>query len=102
MPENPIFGTHKETCAKKWVLSHSSSLARSLDLPWTLKTSFEDRTPQAGHTQQQQLDFLASVTFTCLYLVVTLSNASTMTAAGAAAETMPIRRGYGFGDGSAF
>ena len=77
--------------------SVTASLSRA---PRTLRASFENCKPQAGHTQQ--LDFLASGTFTYLCLVVPLSNASTMTAAGAAAETMPFRRGYGSGDGSAF
>ena len=42
---------------------------------------------EAGHTQK--LDFLASTTFTYCYLVVPISSAITMTAVGAAAETMP-------------
>ena len=68
--------------------------------PMTLKSNIEILNPQAGHTQQ--LDFLAFGTFTCLYSVVPLSNASTMTAVRAAAKTMPFRRGCGSGDGSAF
>ena len=75
----------------------SPALSRA---PRTLKLNIENRVPQAGHTQQ--LDFLAFGTFTCLYSVVPLSNASTMTAVRAAAKTMPFRRGCGSGDGSAF
>ena len=56
-PQNPIFGTHKEACAKKWVL-------RAQQLPLhahrTLTTSFENRRPQTGNTQQ--FEFLASLT----------------------------------------
>ena len=63
---------------------------RSVETP---KTDIEHRGPQAGHTQQ--LHCLACGTFACLCPVVPLSNASTMTAAGAAAETMPFRRGCG-------
>ena len=79
-------------------LNHSGGfLLRSVE---TLNTNIENRGPQAGHTQQ--LRFLAFGTFTCLYPVVPLSNASTMIAAGAAAETMTFRHGYGSGGGSVF
>ena len=50
--------------------------------------SFEICFLEAGSTQQ--LDFLASWTFA--YVVVHLGKASTMTAAGAAVETMDFRR----------
>ena len=38
VPENPIFGTHNERCAKKWVLRHSSFPCTVRTLNPNLKT----------------------------------------------------------------
>ena len=62
-PQNPIFCTHKETCAKKWVL-------RAQQLPlhaWVPEDKSRNSPPQSWK-YAAQLDFLAFGTFTYLPL----------------------------------
>ena len=54
-PQNPIFDTQKETCAKKWLLRAQQF---PLHATRTLLASFENRLLEAGNTQQ--LDILSA------------------------------------------
>ena len=80
--------------ASKAGLNHSGGF---LALPRDPEHEFRNSPPLSWKYAAARLSSLLD-----LYLAVPLGNASTMTAAGAAAEMMDFRRGCGSGDGPAF